>query len=136
MGVYELIKGMLLAFGLLIGLLVIGYVVMESISNDLSSQDDLEQETIDAIDNINEEYNNAINGLLISCIFLVPAVLALWVLGKYTDTKFDYSDITGEDIFSIESKENKKEDAVTILKRRFANGEIDSFEYTEKMARL
>lgn len=131
----ELIKGVLLACGLLIGLLLFGYLITQSISNELSSQDDLNQSTIDTIDNINAEYNNAFNGLLICCIFLGPALLALIILGKYAGNEDDYLDVTGDDIFPIKH-ERIKEDAVTILKKRYANGEINSLEYTEKMSRL
>lgn len=119
----------------MIGLLLLGYVITQSISNELRSQVDLEQETVDTINNLNTEYNNALNGLLICCIFLVPALLALCVLGKYTDSESNYSDVTGDNIFPIKH-ERIKEDAVTILKRRYANGEINSYEYTEKMSRL
>lgn len=130
-----MIKVLGIAFIVMIGLLLLGYVITQSISNELRSQVDLEQETVDTINNLNTEYNNALNGLLICCIFLVPALLALCVLGKYTDSESNYSDVTGDNIFPIKH-ERIKEDAVTILKRRYANGEINSYEYTEKMSRL
>ena len=130
-----MIKGLILIFVLFITLMAIGWYISNNIATELSSQEGLEQETIDAINNINEEYNNVINGFIIVCIFSAPALLALYLLGKYTDSDPSYSDVTGDDIFPI-ANERKMEDAVTILKRRYANGEINSFEYTERMARL
>ena len=131
-----MIKGLALALTLFVVLMAVGWCVTNYIATELNSQTELEQETIDTINNIKDNYE-AVNiyAIALGCIAFALFIIGV-VVTKGKILKNNYSDITGDDIFPIESKENKKEDAVSILKRRFANGEIDSCEYTEKMARL
>jgi len=128
-------KGLLLAFGLFIMLMVFGWFVNESISNELESQVNLEQETIDTLNNLEENYINVIELVIITVISLSMALLALYASHKYGTDDNDYNSIDTDNV-PFESDKSVVEDAVDILKRRFANGEIDIYEYTERMSRL
>jgi len=126
-------KGLLLAFGLFALMMIFGWVIMDSISNELESREDMEQETVDAINNIRDNYNDvSVFSIALVCIFLVSAILSIIAVGKYGSTDIDYLYGMDED----KPIEETWQDAVTILKRHYANGEINSFEYTEKMSRL
>lgn len=127
-------KGGVIVFILFIVLMAIGYVVTENIADQLESQDDLEQETIDAINRVREDYISVNQGVIVIFIcFVVPSLIILIFIGRYTDSGescFDTVDVAFKQV------EETRQDAVDILKRRFAMGEIDIFEYTERMSRL
>lgn len=129
---------MLIAFALMFGMLFIGMVVINLISDELESEDEIDQETRDVIERLKKEFINNNESLLILIIFVGASLLILTILGKSIKQHDNNSDIIGDDIFPIvkQVKNKTREDAVTILKRRFANGEISSFEYTERMSRL
>lgn len=129
-----MIKGLAVAFISFIILMAVGYYITTNIADHLESQDDLEQETIDTINRLKENYIDANEGVIaIFVFFIVPALIILIIVGRYNNSGMSYSDTT---IFGSDKKLEKYNDAVTILKRRYAMGEINSFEYTEKMSRL
>ena len=129
-------KGLLLTCGLFVLLMIIGWVIMDNVAYQLESQTELEQETVDAINNIRESWGE-INWFVIALfIFFIIVSVPIILVNKFSNIDLNYSDTIDENLPEWKSMEESREDPIAILKRRYANGEINSFEYTEKMSRL
>jgi len=90
-------KGLLLACGLFAFLMIFGWVVVDNVAYQLESQDDLEQETIDTINRITENYIDTNIGFVVVFLFFGASLIILIIVGKYTDSENNYLDSIDKD---------------------------------------
>lgn len=118
---------MILPLGIALTLLLLGgftsIFIADNIKNDLSKTQ-FEKQTIDTLENLHDNQISLPNFLIIILVLFLPI---LFISLLFPPEKKEY--IKKKFIRKNESPEE-------ILKRRYANGEIDSFEYTERMSRL